>query len=147
MFILVLFISLEKWKQFNHLILVGCQVNFEESSVICITVNGHCKCYVKTLSESGKRENEIKTSNDSLCSKDKVQYPCYWLIAACKPNPAHHLLLQKCYWNRATLICFRVAYSCFLLQGQSWAVVTETVWLTKLKTFNVWPFKKKCGLD
>ena len=22
--------------------------------------------------------------------------------------------------------------------------MTESVWLTKLKTFNVWPFKKKC---
>ena len=71
MFILVLFISLEKWKQFNHSILVGCQVNFEESSVICITVNGHCKCYVKTLRESGKRENEIKMqmTNYSCCNR------------------------------------------------------------------------------
>lgn len=48
---------------------MGCQVNFEESSVLCITVNGHCKCYVNTLSKSGKRENEIKMqmTNYSCC--------------------------------------------------------------------------------
>lgn len=35
--------------------------------------------------------------------------------------------------------------SAFPLQKQMWAIVTETIWPTKPRTFTIWPFQKKLG--
>lgn len=50
------------------------------------------------------------------------------------------VLQIKCYCNTATLILYIPSLAVFVLQLQSWVVVTRLLWSAQLKIFTLWPF-------
>lgn len=71
----------------------------------------------------------------------EITYTKGWQTIACRPNLAYHLFLQiKFCWNTAMLIYVHTA---FMLQEQSWVVLTKTIWSPKPKIFHYLVFYRK----